>query len=142
MTFEVVADAERAYNFACEFFPLGRSSWQKGLCQLKDGETVAAVVYQDFNGQNIFMHVAARPGRKWMTRHLLREAFKFPFETCRAQRITGWVNADNQDARRLNEHLGFKVEATLQWAGPQGQDVLLYRMFNWECRYARAHPNR
>lgn len=140
MTFEVVSDAERAYNFVTEFFPLGRTAWQKGICQLRDGEVVSAVVYDDCNRRNCFMHVAARPGKNWLTRHYLHEAFKFPFRTLGLDRVTGWVEASNLPARKFNEHLGFRHEATLQRAANDGSDILLYRMFKWECPYVRLVP--
>ena len=108
----------------------------RGLCQLQDDEVIAAVVYDEYNGQNIFMHVAARPGRRWMTRQFLHTAFHYPFVQLGVQRITGWVEASNLDARKFDEHLGFRHEATLIKAAPDGGDVCLYVMHREWCRYA------
>lgn len=134
--FTVVSDVDHAYSFVSEFFSVDRGARMKGLCLRRDDETIAATLYHDFSGTNVWMHVAGKPGRRWMNRHFLHEAFKFPFVDCGLRRITGWVEVDNMDARRLNEHLGFTVEATLEAAGSRGQDVLLYRMRREECRYA------
>lgn len=135
-SFAVVSDAELAYAFCHEYLRIGRTEQQKGLVQLRDGEPVAAVVYDDFNGWNVMMHIAARPGVKWLNRHFLHEGFKYPFVTLGAKRITGWVEANNSAARKFDEHLGFTREAKLVRAGSSGQDVIIYRMLREECRYA------
>lgn len=134
-TFAVVPDLEAAYAFTQEFFPVGRSTDMKGLCLVREGETIAAVLYEQFNGQNIFMHCAATPGKKWLNRHFLYEAFKHPFLTLGANRITLWIHNDNIPSRRFAQHLGFTQEAKLSGAGEQGQDVVIYRMFRRDCRY-------
>lgn len=135
-SYSVVSDPDRAYAFMTEFFGLGRTAQMKGLCQLKDGEVIAAVVYDDFNGSNIFMHCAARPGRKWLNKWFLHESFKYPFVTLGAGRITLWIEAENSDSIRFATNLGFKREALLAGAGAKGGDVWIYRMLRGECRYA------
>ena len=104
--------------------------------QLRDGAVIGAVGYDLFNYQNIFMHVASDGTGRWGTRHLLHEAFKYPFVTCGCKRVSAWVEANNHNSRRLIRHLGFIPEATLEKAGRDGGDVLIYRMFRQECRYA------
>lgn len=134
--FVVAADRDRAYDYVTSFFGLSRTEHQKGLIQLKDDEIIAAVVYDDFNGSNIFMHCAGKPGSKWLTRWFLHEAFKYPFITLGAKRITLWIETANAPSIRFAEHLGFKREATLERAAAKGGDVVVYRMFREECRYA------
>lgn len=136
MTWKVVADTEAAYEFVNSMAPLHRTPHMKGLVQLHGGEIVAASVYDEYNGGNIFGHVAGRPGRKWLTRWFLHEAFKYPFVTLGCHRMTLWINSDNHDSIRFSEHLGFKREAVLKEAGPECQDVFLYVMFRKDCRYA------
>jgi RimJ/RimL family protein N-acetyltransferase len=106
------------------------------MVQLKDGEVIAGICYDNFNGHNIMMHVAAKPKIRWITRQLLHEAFKYPFITLGCQRITGWVEASNMEAQKLNHHLGFVAEARMERAAADGGDVILYRMFREHCRYA------
>lgn len=134
--YHVIVDKDKAFEFVSDYFAYGRTDQQKGLVLTKDDVTLAAVIYDDYNGSNIFMHVAAAPGRKWLNRHFLHESFKYPFVTLGCKRITGWVEADNLDAQRFNEHLGFKREAILKSAGANGQDVYIYAMFREDCRYA------
>ena len=101
----------------------------------RDGVLVAAVVYEGFNGANVWMHVAAQPGSRWMTREYLRYCFAYPFNEMGVKRISGYVSASNAQARRLDEHLGFKPEAVLHGAAPDGGDVILYAMWREDCRY-------
>ena len=132
----VVADRDLSYGFVAQKLGIGRTDQQRGLVLTRDDQPIAAVVYDEYNGSNVFMHVAAEPGRRWLNRWFLHEAFKYPFVTLGVSRITGWVEANNVDARRFNEHLGFKQEAVLKHAGSDGQDVILYVMFREDCRYA------
>lgn len=136
MTYEISPDRDTAFNFVTAQLGCGRTENQRGLSLSKDGEVIAAIVYDEFNGSNVFMHVAATPGRRWMTRAFLHNAFLYPFVQMGANRITGWVEADNLDARRFDEHLGFRPEAVLKGAGSKGQDVILYVMHREDCRYA------
>jgi RimJ/RimL family protein N-acetyltransferase len=107
----------------------------KGLGLERDGELVAGVVYEGFNGKNVWMHVAAEPGAKWMTREYLRYCFHYPFNEMGVQRVTGYVEASNELARRFDEHLGFRQEAVMKGAATDGGDVILYVMWKDECRY-------
>ena len=103
----------------------------------RSGELVAGILYEDCNGVNVNMHVASDGSRRWMTRELLHFAFWYPFEQLGVKRVTGTVPASNDDARRLDEHLGFVLEARLEKAHPDG-DLLIYRMFRHECKWLRS----
>ena len=96
---------------------------------------VAGVLFDGLNGANVWMHVAAKPGARWMTRDYLRAAFAYPFKVCGVQRISGYVDASNQQARRFDEHLGFQQEAVLKGAASDGGDVLVYVMWRNQCRF-------
>ncbi|NVN99288.1 MAG: GNAT family N-acetyltransferase [Geobacteraceae bacterium] len=101
----------------------------------KDGKLVAGVIYEGFNGFNVWMHVAAEPGRHWLTRDFLGAAFLYPFVQLNCNRVSGYVEAWNEDAKRFDEHLGFKQEAILKGAASDGGDVILYVMPREGCRY-------
>ena len=100
-----------------------------------DGELVAGVVYEGFNGRNMWAHVAAMPGARWLRRDYLRACFVYPFVLCGVDRLSGYVNESNAEARRFDEHLGFKEESRLRGAAPDGGDVILYVMWRDECRF-------
>jgi len=104
----------------------------------KDGELVAGVLYEDYNGANVLMHVAAIPGRKWLNRTFLYICFTYPFVQLDCRRVTGIVPSTNWDALRFDIHLGFEVEAVLKDAHPSG-DLMVLRMFRENCRWIGAN---
>lgn len=136
VVYDVVPDGEAAYGFVSRFYAVGRTEQMKGLCLTRDGDVIAAVIFDDFNGTNVFMHCAAKPGKKWLNRHFLHEAFKHPFVTLGANRITLWIEKTNIASRIFARHLGFHHETTLEGAAQDGGDVVIYRMFKQDCRYA------
>lgn len=107
----------------------------KGIGLEKDGELLAGVLYEGFNGHNCWMHVAAQPGRHWLNREYLRTCFRYPFDEVGLSRVSGAVEANNMEARRFDEHLGFKQEAVLRGAASDGGDLILYVMRREDCRY-------
>ena len=99
------------------------------------GELIAGVAFEGFNGQNLWIHVSAKEGSRWLTREYLSACFRYAFEICGVQRLSGYVNASNEQARRFDEHLGFREEARLRGAAPDGGDVIIYVMWREQCRY-------
>jgi RimJ/RimL family protein N-acetyltransferase len=137
---DIVAPFMRSLMKQEDAFTVGRGM---GLAQIDDtgrGELLAGVWFDQFNGANMNMHVAARPNRRWMTREFLYAAFSYPFERCGVKRVTGLVDASNTDARRFDEHLGFELEATLKDGCPNG-DLLVYRMMKNDCKWLRLKPH-
>lgn len=132
---EIICDTPRVFDFCTKFFPLNESAGLQGIGLANDGELIAGVLYDDWNGSNIWMHVAAVPGRRWLTRDYLKFCFGYPFTQLGCRRVSGWVEASNHDARRFDEHLGFKEEAVLKQAGRNGDDVIIYVMYREDCRY-------
>lgn len=135
MAHQLVYDLDRLIEFSAPRNGLARCAQQAGIGLERDGELVAAVVFEGINKFNLWMHVSAIDGARWMTRAYLRAAFAYPFLVCKVQRISGYVEACNVRARAFNEHLGFRVEAVLEGAAKDGGDVLIYRMLREECRY-------
>lgn len=108
-----------------------------GIARVKDDRIVAAVLYQDHNGPNVFAHIAVDPGG--LNRRFLSIIFDYPFRQLGVQRITGVVASSNAAARKLDEHLGFELEATLAGAHPDG-DLLIYKMTADKCRWLKDLP--
>jgi hypothetical protein len=88
----------------------------------------AAVLYEDFNGVNLLMHVAAVPGRSWMNRYFYWVCLHYPFVQLGCERVTAGVSSVNKEAQRFDEHLGFEKEATLKGAVPGG-DLFIYALW-------------
>jgi len=131
---QIVCDSERVNAFVAD--RMGITGWSNavGIGLEEDGELIAGVTFDYYNGASICMHVAAVEGKRWMTREYLWFCFHYPFEQLKVKRITGLVPESNLAARKFDEHLGFKLEARMKEAAPDG-DVLVYAMFKDDCKY-------
>jgi hypothetical protein len=130
----ITCDGDRVAKFVARELAIKTWSNPVGIGIEEDGEMLAGVVYDYFNGRNICMHVAAVEGKRWMTREFLWYCFFYPFVQLGCDRVTGLVPESNLDARRFDEHLGFKLETRLQDAHPDG-DLLVYKMMKQDCRF-------
>jgi RimJ/RimL family protein N-acetyltransferase len=81
------------------------------------------------------MHVASDGSRHWMTPAYMAACFRYPFLQLGVNRVSGLVRADNKDAQRFDEALGFKLEGVLRQGAADGSDLFLYGMLRSECRY-------
>lgn len=133
----IVSDLMRVWTFVHRHTGVPLSHTMKTLGLERAGELVAGVLYDNWNGVNVWMHVAIEPGT-YLTPRFVRYAFEYPFVEMGCRRVSGWVEASNAAARRLDEHLGFRVEASLKGAASDGGDVLVYAMTRDECRWLRA----
>ena len=82
------------------------------------------------------IHVAATPGKRWMTKDALLHAFHYPFVHLKVKKLIGVVAEDNAEARKLDEHLGFILETRVTGAC-RGKDLLVYTMTRGQCRYLK-----
>lgn len=135
MTATIISNPTRVYEFVSRHMFMQPVGGMKGLGLEKDGELVAGVLYEGYNGRNVWMHVAAEPGRQAALPDFVRYCFHYPFKELGVDRVSGYVASGNQKAVKLNEHLGFKREAVLHGAAEDGSDVWIYVMRRHECRF-------
>jgi RimJ/RimL family protein N-acetyltransferase len=109
--------------------------WASGIGWTRDGELIAGVCYDSYNGRSICMHVASER-KHWLSRGFLAAVFGYPFQQLGVTKILGLVDSTNLKARRFDEHLGFVLEARITDAVPDG-DLLIYSMRRDQCRYLR-----
>lgn len=95
-------------------------------------QLVAGVVFDNYNGRSIAMHVAGEG--KWFDREYARVCFDYAFRQLRVKKILGFVSEGNTRARKFDEHIGFREEARIADAGIDG-DLLVYTMTKDECRW-------
>jgi RimJ/RimL family protein N-acetyltransferase len=105
-----------------------------GIGLEKDGELIAGVLFDNYTGRSVQMHVAAIPGRRWMTKEYLRVCFDYPFRQLGVCKIIGIVDSTNEDALRFDRHLGFVEEAIIKDAGKHG-DLHILSMTRQQCRF-------
>lgn len=136
MSNNIVSDPERVWGFLHGLGVMQNTvGGMQGVGLERDGALVAGVIYEGFNGQNVWMHVGAIPGKRWLVRDYLRYCFRYPFLQLGCKRVSGYVESHNHSARRFDEHLGFSEEARLKGAASDGGDVILYVMWRDQCRF-------
>lgn len=131
----IVTDAPRIGPWVCErtggtYEP----STSAAIGWERDGELVGAVLYDQFNGRSICMHVASDGSRSWLTREFLSAVFSYPFHQLGVNQIMGLVDSTNTDALAFDKALGFEVECEIADAGKTGNLVIL-AMPKGKCRW-------
>ena len=101
----------------------------------RDAQLCAVVAYDTFTSTGVNVHVAAEPGRRWMTREFIQHAVAYPFLTCRFRRLTCIIPAGNVDSIRLAEHFGCQLEGRLREASDDGSDELIYGLLRRDCAW-------
>lgn len=96
------------------------------------GHLMAVIGFDGWNGACCEMHVAGEGN--WISRDLLFAAFDYPFNVGNCSLVIGRIPSGNKSALKLNLHLGFKVEHTIEGAHPDGSLVIM-TMRRAECRW-------
>jgi len=96
-----------------------------------DGEMVAGVIYENWNHQSIWCHIAVE-GK--MTPAYLAAIFDYPFNVAQVEKIIVPVGSDNEESIKLVRKMGFAEEGRIKDARPEG-DLVLYTMTRDACRF-------
>lgn len=99
-----------------------------------DGKIVAVVGYCNFLPNACEIHVGAATGVNWASKDLLWAVFDYPFNKLGVKVIIGSVCASNEEALRLNRHLGFEIVATIPDAHLDG-DLVIMAMRREQCKW-------
>lgn len=99
---------------------------------MKHGEEITAgVIYENWNHRSIVCHIAIDGP---MTPTYLAAIFHYPFVHLGVDKIIAPVSEGNDRSIRLVEKLGFRLEARLLDAHPDGS-LLFYTMKPEQCRF-------
>lgn len=97
----------------------------------RDGELVAGVIYEQYNTRAIMVHVAiAGP----ITRSFLSAICRYPFDMCKVDKVIASITDSNPRSIRFVTKIGFREEARLRDASPDG-DIVLYTITRPDCKY-------
>ncbi len=110
------------------------SGYPVGIGIEKEGKLIGGIVFHEFNGANVYIHVASDHPKRWVTREWLHVIFSYAFDQMKAKRITGIVPESNKVAYDFDLSVGFEVEATLKDAHPKG-DMKVIRMTRDKCKW-------
>jgi RimJ/RimL family protein N-acetyltransferase len=105
----------------------------KFIGQEKDGNLVAVVAFTNFIPSACAMHIAS-VGENWMSKDLLWACFDYPFNKLEKKVILATMEASNDEAIKLNRHLGFQDKALIEDAHENG-DLLLMAMRKEDCKW-------
>lgn len=135
----IVFDSDWVGHFVCSM--TGGTYYQgsgQGIGLLnKEDALIAGVLYDNFTGQSVQMHVASDGSRRWMNREYLRVCFDYPFNQLKVKKVIGLVDSTNQAALDFDHNLGFVTEAIIKDAGKFG-DMHILSMTRDQCRFLRA----
>lgn len=98
----------------------------------RDGRIVGAVGFCNWTARAVEMHCAGIG--QWLTRGLLRAAFRYPFVLAGKAVVIATVGSGNDRALRLNRHLGFREDGRIEGAHTDGALVIM-SMRRAECRW-------
>jgi len=99
-----------------------------------DNEFLAVVVYNNYTGTDIAMHIAS-VSPKWATRESLRVVFTYPFIELGVRRVTAATKAGLTNAIRMVQRLGFIYEGAFRDYYEDGDSDVLHGMRRDECRW-------
>jgi RimJ/RimL family protein N-acetyltransferase len=133
----VFGDA-RILQFINKHRPLEYIQGMRGIGLERDGELVCGIIYEGYNVQSIWSHIAAEPGSNWLNKEYLRFCCDYAFVTCKVKMILGYMEASNLQALRFAFHLGYKEEARIRNAAVDGGDILIVKMLRQDCLYTKA----
>lgn len=103
----------------------------------RDGELVAGIVCNNFNGSNATVHIAVeKPGKDMIA--LFRAFCDYAFNQCKLKRITGLVPADLPKVLEFDKKLGFEHEFVMKDAAPGGADLHVLVMRPETCRWLKG----
>ena len=83
-----------------------------------NGDFVCVVVFSNFSMRNIDLSIVMEK-KKVTPRGIIRmfnDVFGYVFNTLKAARVTGLLRGKNEEAKRINEHFGFKLEGVMRKA--------------------------
>lgn len=100
------------------------------------GKLIVGVVFTNYNGTNVFTHIASDCSRRWVSRHVLEFFGHYVFDQIKVRRVTSVIDDSNAASINFVEKVGYKLEARLEGAAAAG-DLLVYRLKRDDFRYMR-----
>lgn len=118
----------------CNFNP----ACDVSIAREEDGELLGGVIYQNFTGESIAMHVASF-SKKWLTRDLIWACFHYPFVQLGVKRIFGQVPETNTQALEFDLWFGFKTLTKIDGVFRDGGVIVLV-LEKADCRWLKYRP--
>lgn len=78
----------------------------KAIYILDDGVPVGVVGFSNWTVGAVDIHIATDGTKRWASRRVINEVYRYIFETCGRTRLNALVSTDNEPAIRLHKRLG------------------------------------
>lgn len=98
-----------------------------------DGKVKAVVAFDNIQDKSCMMHTAAIVPN-WISKDLLWACFDYPFNILKVKVILATVASTNEEALKLDRHLGFVDKAYIEDAHIDG-DLVILAMRREDCRW-------
>lgn len=98
-------------------------------------QVAVAVAFNGFIGKTCCMHTVIQMP-ELLNRHMIRESFRFAFESCGVQTIFGLVDSHNEAAADFDRRIGFTEFQRIKDGGLEG-DLIMFKMDKADCRWLR-----
>lgn len=108
----------------------------RGLVAMHGHLVRGGVLYDGWTENSVVCHMATASPMAW--RHLLPEAFRYPFLKAGRGVLLGHVRASNTASVRLTLHLGFTLACRVRDGAAVGDDLLLFTLRREDCRWLRV----
>ncbi len=123
-----------AKEAGCNFNP----EYDVCISRWVDGLLLGGVIYQNFTGESIAMHIASFR-KDWVTRDLIWVCFHYPFVQLGVKRIFGQVPETNTKALEFDLRFGFKVVTKVDGVFRDGGVIVLV-LEKDDCRWLNYKP--
>lgn len=131
MGWNIVQGAEIGAWVADKINGIYHSESSSAIGLQKDGNTIAGVIYENWNKASIFCHIAIE-GR--LTKAYLKAIFDYPFNVCKVDKIIVPVVSTHDKSIKLVKNMGFEEEARIANASEHG-DIVFLTLTKENCRF-------
>lgn len=107
--------------------------WHALGCVL-DGRLIAGVVYDNYDGNSLWMSIIATDPR-WCLPGNLEGIFGYPFLVAKVNRVSTLTSVQNIRSIRLQRGLGYRAEGILRQGFFDGTDAVVMGMTKPDCRW-------
>lgn len=98
-----------------------------------NGELIAGVIYENWNHQSIWCHIAIE---RRITPAYLAAIFDYPFNVAQVEKIIVPVGSDNAESLKMVKKMGFVEEGRIKDGRPDG-DIVFLTLARDSCRYIK-----
>lgn len=132
----MITDREAVFQYFHTKLGLHRSEDFRGVIFLNaEGKPGVAYGWHGFIGRTCVINIVVED-KRCLTRPVVREAFRFPFEACGCNAVLALVDSVNLKSVKLCRRSGFKHLQTLPQGGLQG-DLIIFEMLKQACPWFR-----